>query len=269
VKEREMAGTAVVTGASSGIGRIYAERLAAKGMDLVVVARRADRLNELKRDLAKHDVSVRTVVADLGKAQDVQRLIAELDTMPVELLVNNAALAHYMPFAKLPAERARELVDLNVLAPVLLTRAVIPAMVAQGHGAIINIASLLAFSGAARTAFLPNRAVYAATKAFLVTFTQILAGELEGTGVKVQVVCPGVVRTEFHTRQGIDMSQAPRMEPEQIVTASLHDLERGVVVSIPALADESAKARFDDAARDLLAPARTTELPARYGSGQR
>jgi short-subunit dehydrogenase len=267
-KERAMTGTAVVTGASSGIGRSYAERLAAKGMDLVLVARRADRLDELKRDLAKHQVNVRTVVADLGKADDVQRLITELDTTAVELLVNNAALAHYMPFAQLPPGCARELVDLNVLAPILLTRAVIPGMVKRGRGGVINVASLLAFSGAARAPHLPNRAVYAATKAFLVTFSQILAGELAGTGVTIQVLCPGVVRSEFHSRQGIDMSQVPRMEPEQVVTASLHDLERGVVVSIPALADESVKARFDEAALALLAPARSAELPPRYGGGR-
>jgi len=134
----------------------------------------------------------------------------------------------------------------------------------RGRGAIINVASLLAFSGAARAPQLPQRAVYAATKAFLVTFTEILAAELADTGIKIQVVCPGLVRSEFHSRQGIDMSQVPRMEPDQIVTASLSDLERGVVVSIPAMPDESAKARFDDAASGLLGVARRTELPERY-----
>ena len=111
----------------------------------------------------------------------------------------------------------------------LLTRAVIPGMIGRGGGAIVNVASLLAFSGAARAPHLPQRAVYAATKAFLVTFTEILAAELAGTGVKVQVVCPGVVRSEFHSRQGLDMSQVPRMEPDRIVAASLADLARGVV----------------------------------------
>ena len=259
-----MAGTAVVTGASSGIGRSYAERLASNGMDLVLVARRADRLDMLKRDLEGRGVSVRTVVTDLGRTEDLQRLATELDTLPVELLVNNAGLAHYMPFAQLPIERARELVDVNALAPVLLSRAVIPGMIERGQGAIINVASLLAFSGATRAPHLPQRAVYAATKAFLVTFTEILAAELAGTGVKAQVVCPGVVRSEFHSRQGIDMSRVPRMEPDQIVTASLSDLARGVVVSIPAMPDDSAKARFDDAASALLAVARSSELPARY-----
>jgi uncharacterized protein len=259
-----MTGLAVVTGASSGIGRSYAARLAADGMDLVLVARRSDRLNALKGDLEGHSVSVRTVVADLACAQDVQRLCSELETLPVELLVNNAGLAHYMPFARLPNEQARELIDVNALAPVLLTRAVVPGMIERGRGGIVNVASLLAFSGAARAPHLPQRVVYAATKSFLVTFTEILAAELEGTGVKVQVVCPGVVRSEFHSRQGIDMSQVPRMEPDQIVSASLFDLARGVVVSIPAMPDASAKARLDEAASALLAVARTTELPPRY-----
>ncbi len=259
-----MAGMAVVTGASSGIGRSYAERLASNGMDVVVIARRIEPLDALKLELERGGVRVRTIVADLARAEDVQRLSAELATLPVEMLVNNAGVAHYMPFAQLPVGRARELVDVNALAPVLLTRAVIPGMVERGRGAIINVASLLAFSGAARAPHLPQRAVYAASKAFLVTFTEILAAELEGTGVKIQVVCPGVVRSEFHSRQGIDMSQVPRMEPDQIVTASLSDLERGVVVSIPAMPDESAKARFDDASSTLLGVARSTELPERY-----
>lgn len=259
-----MAKLAVVTGASSVIGRSYAERLATDGMDLVLIARRADRLDEVKRELGGRGIDIRTIAADLGRQEDLQRLAAELGALPVDLLVNNAGLAHYMPFAQLPMESARELVDVNAVAPMLLTRAVIPGMVARGGGAVINVASLLAFSGAARAPHLPKRAVYAATKAFLVTFTEILAAELAGTAVKVQVVCPGVVRSEFHSRQGIDMSKSPRMEPDQIVLASLSDLARGRVVSIPALADESGKTRLDEAASALLAVARSTELAARY-----
>jgi len=259
-----MPGIAVVTGASSGIGRSYAERLASDGMDLVLLARRADRLDGLKRDLEQRGVSVRTIVADLARTEEVRRLCTELASLPVRLLVNNAGLAHYMPFAQLPIDGARELVDVNALVPVLLSRAVIPGMIGRGEGAIINVASLLAFSGAARAPHLPQRAVYAATKAFLVTFTEIVAAELEGTGVKVQVVCPGVVRSEFHSRQGIDMSRVPRMEPDDIVTASLLDLARGVVVSIPAMTDETSKAKYDEAAAALLAVARSSGLPSRY-----
>ena len=123
--------------------------------------------------------------------------------------------------------------QLNVLAPVLLTQAVIPGMVARGDGGVISVASLLAFSGAWEKDYLPKRAVYAASKSFLVTFTQILASELRDSGVRVQVVCPGLVRSEFHSRQGVDMSSVPRMEPESVARASLSDLGRGVVVSIP------------------------------------
>jgi len=256
---------ALVTGASSGIGRSFAMRLASKGMDIVPVARRADRLEHLKRELETLGVRVRPIVADLADKAELQSLIAHVKDMPVEILVNNAGLAHYMPFAKLAPEQARELIDVNSLAPILLTRAAIPGMIERGTGSVINVASLLAFSGAAREPHLPQRAVYAATKAFLVTFTEILAMELEGTGVKAQVVCPGLVRSEFHSRQGLDMSQVPRMDPDQIVTASLADLDQGVVVSIPAMADSAGKAKLDEAGAALLRVARTTELPSRYG----
>jgi short-subunit dehydrogenase len=255
----------MVTGASSGIGEAYAEALAAAGWDLVVVARRRDRLEQLAARLTEaHGVAVRVVEADLADPARVQELSAEAAGLALGLLVNNAALAHYMPFATLPAEPARELVDLNVLAPVLLARAVVPGMVERGEGAVISVASLLAFSGAWDREYLPKRAVYAASKAFLVTFTQILAGELAGTGVRAQVVCPGLVRSEFHTRQGVDMSAVPRMEPGSVVRASLADLERGVVVSIPGAPDDTALRELDGAAAALVPATRTTELPARY-----
>jgi short-subunit dehydrogenase len=182
------------------------------------------------------------------------------------MLVNNAGLAHYMPYADLPPAQARELVDLNILAPVLLTRAALTGMLGRSRGSIINIASLLAFSGAVEAPFLPRRAVYAATKSFLVTFSQLLAAEVRDSGVRVQVVCPGVVRSEFHSRQGVDMSTVPRMEPRQVVEASLADLGGGVVVSVPGLADTGSLARLDTASGELVSAARTAELPGRYGA---
>ena len=184
--------------------------------------------------------------------------------MPVDMLVNNAGLAHYMPFADLVAAQATELVDLNVLAPVLLTQAVLPGMLARSRGTIINIASLLAFSGAAQAPFLPKRAVYAATKSFLVTFSQAMAAEVGDRGIQVQVVCPGVVRSQFHSQQGMDMSAVPRMEPGQVVEASLADLADGVLVSVPGLDDTQALARLDTASLELMGATRITELPARY-----
>jgi short-subunit dehydrogenase len=108
--------------------------------------------------------------------------------------------------------------------------------------------------------------VYAATKSFLVTFSQILAAEVQGTGVRVQVVCPGMVRSEFHSRQGLDMSNVPRMEPDRVVAASLADLAAGVVTSVPGLADPESLERLDAAARELLDASRNTELPERYGA---
>jgi short-subunit dehydrogenase len=255
---------AVVTGASSGIGEAYAERLAADGWDLQVVARRQDRLDALARRLSdRHGVDIRAVAADLSRRDELDRFLREVGELQVDLLVNNAALAYYMPFVDLAPAAAQELVDLNVLAPVLLTRAVLPGMLERGNGAVVNVASLLAFSGAWEAPHLPRRAVYASTKAFLLMFTQVLAAELQRTGVHVQVVCPGVVRTEFHSRQGLDMSARPRMEPGDVVAASLTDLERGRVVSIPG-ADEASLDRVVEAQQQLFPFVAATALPARY-----
>jgi uncharacterized protein len=265
--EEHMPGLAVVTGASSGIGEAYAERLAADGWQLVVVARREERLRELAARLsAAHAVPVRTIQADLARPDDVQRVCGDIGAMRVDMLVNNAGVGRYMPFAELPPGPARELVDLNVLAPVLLTRAVVTGMLARCRGSVINVASLLAFSGAAQAPFLPKRAVYAGSKAFLVTFSQALADEVRGGGVQVQVVCPGVVRSEFHSRQGLDMSAVPRMEPSQVVAASLADLAAGVVVSVPGLPDTEVLARLNEVSGDLVSVARTAELPGRYAA---
>ncbi len=259
----------MVTGASSGIGQAYAERLAADGWDLLVVARRVERLQQLAARLHdQHGANVDVIGANLGDANEIGRLCEMLAETPLEMLVNNAGLAHYMPFAELPAERARELLEVNVCAPVLLTRAAIPGMVERARGAIVNVASLLAFSGAARGTFMPQRATYAATKSFIVTFSQILAQELDPHGVRVQVVCPGVVRSEFHTRQGMDLSEAPRMEPEDVVRASLQDLADGVVVSVPGLGETEALARVSAANGQMLAATRVKDLPPRYADAR-
>jgi short-subunit dehydrogenase len=259
---------AMVTGASSGIGEAYAELLAEDGWDLVLVARRRDRLAAVAARLAAaHGISTRIVVADLADAGQVAALCEEASQLPLALLVNNAGLAHYMPFTALSSPLATELVDVNVLAPVLLTRAALGGMVERAEGAVVNVASLLAFSGTWEAPHLPQRAVYAASKSFLVTFTQILAEELRDSGVRAQVVCPGLVRSEFHSRQGLDVSAVPRMEPRAVAKASLTDLERGVVVSVPGAADETALQHVGAAQRELMGATRTVELPGRYGDG--
>ena len=185
-------------------------------------------------------------------------------TQPLTMLVNNAGLAHYMPFAELPAVQARELVHVKVVAPTMLARAAVPGMVARGEGTIINVSGMIAFSGPAPLAQLPlRRAVYAGTLACLVAMTQALHEELMSDGLKVQVLCPGVVATEFHERQGLDLSAVPRMSAQDVVTASLRGLELGEVVCAPGVQDASlleAVSQADLAAFGTQSP----ELAERY-----
>jgi uncharacterized protein len=223
---------ALVTGASSGIGRAFAQRLGAEGYDLLVVGRRRGRLEELVA--AFPDVEVRPVVADLGTDAGVA-LVAEMCAAEaVTMLVNNAGVAHYMPFAELPAGKADELLHVKAMAPTMLARAAVPGMVARGAGTIINVSGMLAFSGPATLEQLPlRRAVYTGTLAYTVALSQVLHEELKSAGVRVQALCPGVVATEFHERQGLDLSAVPRMAAEDVVTASLRGLELGEVVCAP------------------------------------
>ncbi|OBH29175.1 short-chain dehydrogenase [Mycobacterium sp. E1715] len=252
---------ALITGATSGIGRAYAERLAADGYDLVIVGRRERRLAAFVD--AHPEVKVRTVVADLSNSDDVDRVAEICTTEPLTLLVNNAGVAHYMPLAQLPASKARELVNVKVLAPTMLTRAAISGMQQRGTGAIVNMAGMIAFSGPAPHSQMPRRAVYAGTLAHLVAMSQTLAAELEGTGVVVQVVCPGVVATEFHERQDMDVSALPRMSADDVVTASLRGLQFGETVCAPGVEDTKLLDAVFQAGLAAFA-AQSPELATRY-----
>ena len=222
---------ALVTGASSGIGHAFARRLGADGSDLVVVGRRRDRLEALVAALP--DVAVRPLVADLGTEAGVEAVAAVCDGEPVTMLVNNAGMAHYMPFTALPPDKARELLHVKTIAPAMLARAVAPGMVARGSGTIINVAGMLAFGAAAPLGRAPGRALYVASLAQLVALSQALHAELSAQGVTVQALCPGIVATEFHERQGMDLSALPRMSADDVVTASLRALELGEVICAP------------------------------------
>lgn len=226
---------ALVTGATSGIGKAYAERLAADGYDLVLVGRRRERLEGFAG--SHPEAKVRTVVADLSTTAGIDTVAEICAAEPLTMLVNNAGVAHYMPLAELPTGKATEVVNVKVLAPTLLTRAVLPGMRERGAGTIINVAGMIAFSGPAPHSQLPRRVVYGGSLAYLVTMSQTLSAELEGTGIAVQVVCPGVVATEFHERQGLDLSGVPRMAAEDVVTASLRGLELGEIVCAPGVED--------------------------------
>jgi short-subunit dehydrogenase len=223
---------ALVTGASSGIGRAFARRLGADGFDLVVVGRRRERLEELVAEFPK--VGVRPLVADLGTDAGVKVVAEVCATEALSVLVNNAGVAHYMPFEQLPVGKAAELLHVKVVAPTMLTHAAVPGMVARGEGTIINVSGMLAFSASAPIDKLPlRRAVYGATLAHLVALSQALHEELKSKGLQVQVICPGVVATEFHERQGLNLSTVPRMSAEDVVTASLRGLAMGEVVCAP------------------------------------
>ncbi|NYE93924.1 hypothetical protein FHU41_000145 [Psychromicrobium silvestre] len=258
-----MSQLALVTGASSGIGKAFAEYLAAEGYDLIVVGRRKDRLEELAASLT--EVKVRVVVADLA-TDDGLNSVAELcASQPLTLLVNNAGVAHYMPISELSAEQARELVNVKVVAPTMLTHAAVPGMLTRSSGTIINVAGMIAFSGPAPSSQMPRRAVYTGTLAHLVAMSQTLSAELEGTGVRVQVVCPGVVATEFHTVQGMDLSSIPRMSASEVVTGAMRGLELGEVVCAPGVDDYGVLQAVFDA--DLVAfGSQSHELATRYST---
>jgi hypothetical protein len=260
---------ALVTGASSGLGAAFAERLAHDGYDLIIVARRRDRLESLAAQLqADHHVNVEVLAADLSKFDDlltVEKRIAE--NTALELLVNNAGFGDNMAFVQLDPDKAEEIINVQVLAVARLTRAALPSMIARGHGSIINVSSDLAFSGPLGSSQLPKRATYAGTKAFIVTFTQLLQSELEGTGVRVQVLCPGMVRTELHELVDIDPSGFPpplMMEAEDLVGASLAGLKLGEVICIPALEEADLLRELQEDERRLFETAATGKVATRY-----
>jgi len=260
---------AVVTGASSGIGTAYAERLARDGYDVVLVARRRERLEELaerlRREAETHAEVLAADLTDIGALAQVEARVAGDESLA--LLVNNAGFGGYRPFVQVGPDAVDDLIDIHIRAVARLTRAALPGMVRRAAGGVINVASLLALSGSLPPNPLPHRAVYAGAKAFMVTFTQALAGELSGTGVGVQVCLPGLVATEFHTVQGMDLSTRPRMTADDVVTASLAAFARGEVTCIPGLEDASLLERLTEAQRAVMTSANTPMLARRYQPG--
>ena len=260
---------ALITGASAGIGAAYAERLARDGYDVILVARRRDRLEALAERLRREaDAHAEVLEADLTDPGALARVEARAaGDESLALLVNNAGFGGYGPFVQVDPEVIDGLIDVHVRAVARLTRAALPGMVRRRAGGVINVASLLAVSGPVPPDPLPHRATYAGAKAFIVTFTQALAGELTGTGVNVQVVLPGLVATEFHTVLGMDLSARPRMTAADVVTASLAAFARGEVTCVPALEDASLLERLAEVQRSVLKTATTPTLAGRYRSG--
>nr|WP_314638630.1 SDR family oxidoreductase [uncultured Pseudomonas sp.] len=245
-------GTALVTGASSGIGAIYAERLAARGFDLLLVARDEERLQAAASKLrAEHVVQVEVLKADLTQKDDVLKLEQRLRSdSSISLLLNNAGVAAEGLLANSDMDQMEKLIQLNVTTVTRLASAAAAAFAKAGRGTIINIASVVAL--------FPERfnATYSASKAYVLSLTQSLNAELDGTGVKVQAVLPGVTRTEIWERSGIDATQIPAdmvMEAGEMVDAALSGLDQGELITIPSLPNAS---EWDDfvKARLVMAP---------------
>ena len=227
--------TALVTGASSGIGAAIAAELASRGYSLALVARREERLRSLATELAsEHGVEAAVIACDLADPAERDRLIDELRAggRAVELLVNNAGFGHQADFARSPPERMVEMVRLNVEAVVDLTSRFLGPMVEKGRGGVINIASTAAFQP------LPGSAVYAASKAFVLSFSEAIRTELRGSGVTVTAVCPGPVKTEFTEVAGVGGVEertpgAVWMTAEEIARHAVDGAERDRRVVVP------------------------------------
>ena len=253
-------GTALVTGASSGIGAVYADRLAKRGYDLILVARNENRLATLARRLkTETGRSIEMIAADLDDKAGLARIETLLRTdTRVTLLVNNAGIGATAPLLQADVEKMDSMIRINVGALTRLTYAAVPGFVARGGGTIINIASVVAITPETLNG------VYGGTKAFVLAFSQSLQHELGDKGVRVQAVLPGATATEFWDIAGKPVHQLPRaivMSVDDLVDAALAGLDRGEVVTIPSLPDKAEWDHFD-AARRAMAHRLSSALPA-------
>lgn len=256
-------GTAVITGASTGIGAVYADRLAKRGYDLILIARDEEKLSRVAARLKATGRTIETIPADLTKATDVQRLAERLKSdCRITALVNNAGTGSAGKLLDSNIDDLESMIYLNVTALTRLALAALPGFVSRGNGLLINIASIVALA--------PEwlNGTYSGTKAYVISFTQALKNEVEGTGVTVQVVLPGATATPFWEKSGRPMQLLPSeivMTAEDMVDASLAGLDQHESITIPALPDIADWERFETA-RKALGPNLSHQKPAaRYG----
>lgn len=259
-------GTALVTGASAGIGATYARRLAARGHALLLVARDRARLRALADELVRDaGIEAEILVADLGATADLARVEQRLrEDARITTLVNNAGITGDGPLATADPGRLEALIRLNIVAPTRLVLACLPRMLAQGHGAIINIASV--------TALLPEsfEACYSASKAYVLNFSQSLHSEAGAKGIRVQAVLPGITRTAIWAGSGHDIDAFPPemvMDVDTLVDAALSGFDQGEVVTIPSLPDAAEWDAFTTQRRQLMPRLSRREAAPRYRPG--
>lgn len=253
-------GTALITGASAGIGAVYADRLAKRGHDLILVARNEARMNELAERLRRETGRTITVVkADLNARPDLLRVENILrEDARISMLVNNAGVASAAPLLEGDMDELEGMIDLNVTALTRLTYAAVPGFVARGGGTVINISSVVAIT--------PERlnGIYGASKAYVSALTQSLVHEVAGKGVRVQAVLPGATITDLWGNAGIDISGLPEgmfMTVDDMVDAALVGLDMGEVMTIPPLQDKTEWDAYE-AARQVMAPKLSVSSPA-------
>lgn len=256
-------GTALITGASTGIGAVYADRLAKRGYNLILVARSQEKLSEVAARLKATGRSIETMAADLTKKEDVQRVAERLRTdATITALVNNAGTASVSKLLDAKIDELESMINLNVTALTRLALAALPGFVARKNGLLINIASVVALA--------PEllNGTYSGTKAYVVNFTQALNNEVEGKGVTVQAVLPGATATPLWEKAGHPVEHLPSeivMTADDMVDASLAGLDRHEVITIPSLPDIADWEKYE-AARTALGPNLSRQKPAaRYG----
>jgi short-subunit dehydrogenase len=255
-------GTALITGASSGIGAVYADRLAHRGYDLILVARNRQRLDALARRLhGETGRQIDVLVADLGNADDLQRVEAVLRERQIAMLVNNAGIAAVTPLLGSDVDAMEAMIDLNVTALTRLTYAAVPGFVDRGTGTIVNIASVVAL--------VPEmlNGVYGASKAYVLAFSRSLHHELSERGIRVQAVLPGGTITELWDLAGAPVAAMPAesrarfMTAEDCVDASLAGLDLGELVTIPPLSETTDWDAYETL-REVLRPQLFAATPA-------
>ena len=256
-------GTAVVTGASSGIGAVYADRLAERGYDLILIARRAERLEEVAEQIrSKTGRTVDIFAADLADELDLARVEVLLrETPSISLLVNNAGLGGALKLVDSDIDQMTSLIALNITALTRLTYAVVPEFVRRGAGTVVNVGSIVAINPEALNG------VYGGSKAFVLAFSQNLRNELDGTGVKVQVVMPGATATDFWDLSGRPLEQLPTgivMSSEDLVDAALIGLDRGEFATIPSLQDGGLYDAYESARQSMIGSLSNATPAPRY-----